>query len=481
MDDTELTPEALRLAWESGDLRYKMRLSQLEIQDAWIASQNRGHKFYIESTRRLGKSSFGLLLMTEECIKNPGHRWGFFAPVKDGLLDYVEPIIYKTYADCPEDQKPKFDKNRFLLTFPNGSTIIFRGANNQQHRTRRGLDLNGAFVDEGRDIDELDDLIESVVMPTLFTSNGWLILSSTPADTKSHPLYRYRTLAEAEKWLFRCPIQKASEYDPVEFSPQKIEAWKQESLSLPNGDEIWAREYDCEWIVSSIKAAVREWKDEYIQSPTRDPFYRFYHHYIGLDWGYKDFTALVFATWDFRKARLVVESELTFSGIEVRSDIIAEAIRRQIVKTWGEDAVVHKMISDSADPILINELNGHPGMNFIPVYKERSLEAMMNQFRVLVSKAQVLIGNNCPMTVSAVRNAVWTDKRDKLDRDAFSRHFDHLMALVYLSRMINFVDNPIPPEFGVDGARVIDLSMEKHPGWSQAAKAIDEAFTKRGK
>ena len=465
---------AINMAWKAGRLDYRLRMSQKAIKLAWEASKVNSRKFYINSTRRLGKSSFLLHLMAEECIKKPRSRWAFFAPVKDGLLDYIEPIIEKTFQDCPEDLRPKFDKNRFMFNFANGSTILFRGSNNQQHRVRRGLDLDGAGVDEGRDVDDLKDLVDSVIFPALFSSNGYLILSSTPADSFSHDLYSYYQLAEVEGWLYECDILKAAELDPDAFPKERIAEWKKET----DRDDVWQREYMCKWIIDSTRIAVPEWKSEYAKPYKPDIFYKFYHHYIGIDWGSKDFTALIFATWDFKRAKLVVEGELTFSGTAVRSDKIAEAINLMRLKLWGEDASVYRMISDSADPILINELNGHPGMNCTPVYKERSLEAMLNQFRILVGTEKIEVTQTCPMILSNLKSAVWDKTRTALDKDPYNHHFDHLMALVYLTRGLVPNENPIPKDFGVDGTRVIDLNFDNKGGKSLGAQALEDAYKK---
>lgn len=462
--------------WKDGDLSYRYRNVQKKIKADWLDSKTRSRKFYIESTRRLGKSSFLLMLMVEECIKHADYKAGFFAPVKEGLLDYIEPLIKKTFKDCPDDLRPKFNGKRFLLEFKNGSVIVFRGSNNQQHRVKRGQEFNLAGVDECRDVDDLSDLIDSVLFPALFSTNGYLILSSTPADTFSHPLYRYRTQAEVGKWLSQFTIHECSKLDPKAFPADQIAIWKQETLEGLDGEEKWEREYECKWVVAKSRLAVPEWKPCYIVTPVQDVFARFYHHYIGLDWGYKDYTALCFATWNFRGAYLSVDGELTFSGTDVRSDRIADSINLMRLKLWGEDASVYRMVSDSADPILTNEINGAAGMNFIPVQKERSLEAMLNQFRMLVAAGKVRVSPKCPMLLSNLNTAVWDKPREKLDQDLFNHHFDHLMALVYLTRVLNPYENPIPHNYGVDGQRVFDLNFDKDPMKNNAAKTIEEAF-----
>ncbi len=483
------TPEemqaALDLAWSTGRLGYLMRNTQREIKAAWIESKKRSRKFYMECTRRLGKSSMLLMLMTEECKQAPRRKCVFFAPVKEGLLDYIEPIIEETYADCPDHLRPVFDRQRFLLRFSNGSRILFRGANNKQHRVRRGIGAHLVGVDEAREIDNLLELIDSIIMPALFSNDGYLIISSTPADTRSHPLYTIRTRAQLEGWFIEITIWKASELDPDAYTPERIAEWKAETIKDIDGQERWEREYECKWVVNQRRRAVPEWDSaKMVQSFGRDPYYSFYHHYLGLDWGYKDYTALIFSTLNFRKARLEVDGELTFSGRDVRSDLISERAALEYKHLYGVPIFdplkfpsVHpyRAISDSADPILINELNKYPGMSFIGVEKAHTLDAMLQEFRILVMRGKIVVDPRCQLTIHCLENGVWTDKRDKLDQDVLAHHFDHLMALVYLARMIDWEANPIPKDFMIDGARVMELNFDGTKAQG-SGKSLEGAF-----
>lgn len=471
--------EAMNQAWSKGTLAYLLRRTQRTIKEKWIESKQRSRKFYIESTRRLGKSSLLLLLFTEECISSANRKCGFFAPVKDGLLDYIEPLIQKTFEDCPASLRPVFDRQRFMLKFRNGSTIIFRGSNNQQHRIRRGQEFHLAGIDEARDVDNLAELVESVVMPALFSADGHLILSSTPADTKSHPLHEYRQRAEVEGWFIRIDMEEAHRLDPDIYTREKIDEWKKEQLQAIDGQDIWDREYMCKWVVNKRKMAVPEWDTRTMaQLSNRDPFYPFYHHYVGIDWGYKDFTAVIFGTYNFRKARLEVDGELTYSGKDVRSDLIAAAIKAEQRALWGKDAVIWRQVSDCADPILINELNKFDGMGFIPVEKAHTLDAMMNEFRVLVAGGKIVISPKCQMLIHCLENAIWEDenKRNKLAQDVFAHHFDHLMALVYLTRVLDVATNPIPKDYMIDGVRVTEINFDKTKAQGESAKALENAF-----
>lgn len=471
----EQRPLAKSLCWKAGTLDYRRRNTQAYIKQEVAKAKAVSRKIYYETTRRLGKSSEILMMFVEHCIETPGWNAGFFAPVKDGLRDYIDPIIEKTLADCPEEDRPVYNSSRFLLEFANGSRIIFRASNNQQHRVRRGQEFNEVGIDEAREVNQLAELIESVLMPAMFSVGGYLYISSTPADTRSHPLFRYRQQAEAEGWLISITIWEAQAFDPDVYTRERIEEWMAETLKGVDGEDVWKREYECQWVVNKSRAAVPEWNGKWIGKLKRDAYYPFYQHYIGIDWGYKDFTAVDFSTYDFRNARLAFEAELAFSGTEVRSDLIAGAINAHAVKLWGPDWQATG-ISDSADPILINELNQHERMNFSPVHKAHTLEAMLNQFRLQVSNGHILVSPECAMTLHCLSNAIWDEKRDKLDQDAFARHFDHLMAAVYTARMVDVVTNPIPAQFMVDGVSVVDLNFDKQTNVTASGLALQDAF-----
>jgi hypothetical protein len=81
------------------------------------------------------------------------------------------------------------------------------------------------------------------------------------------------------------------------------------------------------------------------------------------------------------------------------------------------------------------------------------------------------------MLVSNLSSAVWDKLRVALDKDPYNHHFDHLMALVYLTRGLVPNENPIPKDFGVDGTRIIDLNFDKKQV-SLGAQALEEAYSK---
>lgn len=366
-----------------------------------------------------------------------------------------------------------------MLKFRNGSAVIFRGSNNKQHRIRRGQEFNLAGIDEARDVDDLNDLIDSVVFPSLFSTDGYMIISSTPADTRSHALYQIRERAKLEGWLIEIPIYEAQKLDPEIYTAKRIEEWKEETLKGLDGQDVWEREYECKWVVNRTRVFIPEWDtSKMVMSFSPDPYDKFYHRYLGLDWGYKDYTGVVFATLNFRKGRLEVNGELTFSGKEVRTDLMYDRIKIQRKALYGhiEDFKFYRQVSDSADPILINEINRYKGMNVIPVEKANTLEAMVNEFRILVAQGKIVVDPKCSLLIHCLENAVWDENRDKLDQDVLAHHFDHLMALIYLTRMVDWQANPIPRDYMIDGVTIIDLNFNKKGNLTDSAMALQKAF-----
>ena len=462
------TPEQIRVLWCAGRLAYRLRKIQRRIRAEWIAAKGTCQKYYIECTRRIGKSSFLLFLLSEHCIQNKGSKAGFFAPVKEGLRDYILPIIDKVFADCPEDLRPILDSH-MTLNFPNGSSIIFRGSNNQTHRIRRGNDLQIAAIDEARDVDDLDDLVDSVVIPSLFTTSGRLIISSTPADTEDHPLHAIKQAAEREGWLSHYDIYQANRFDPKDFPLDRIETWKKETT-----DQVaWEREYMAKWVKDPTKIIIPEWSDAQVGVPEHDEYFPHYHKYASLDSGVRDKTAGIFGYYDFRKAKLIIEAEFVLQDADVRTDKIAEKVKAteralgyQTMHDREADSYralqmhekMFRRVADNNNLILIQDLDALHGLNFFPTRKD-SLEAMINDLRLWIKDGRIIVDKSCTELLGCLRNAVWDKNKKELARSKVFGHFDALMALVYLVRNVDTSTNPIPKFFGKSWATHAGVPM----------------------
>lgn len=362
----------------------------------------------------------------------------------------------KVFSDCPEDIKPVLDAH-LTLNFRNGSSVIFRGSNNQQHRVRRGNDLQIAAIDEARDVDDLDSLIDSVVIPSLFTTSGRLIISSTPADTDDHPLHAIKQAAEREGWISHYTIYDAHKTDPIDFPIDRIEQWKKETTDVT----AWEREYMAKWVKDPTKIIIPEWNDTFVQGLEHDEYFQHYQKYSALDSGVRDKTVGIFGYYNFHMAKLIIESEMVLKDAEVITSKMADIIKateRQLgyqvihdtkdpkYKMLSLHEKVYRRVADNDNLILINDLNSLHDLNFYATRKDE-LPAMINLTREWVKDGRIIIDKSCKELLGCLNNAIWDKNKKELARSKIYGHFDALMALVYLVRNVDTQTNPIPKYF----------------------------------
>jgi hypothetical protein len=435
------------VAWTTGHLDYRLRPLQKEASKGWEASKAlKNREFYLEATRRFGKSFWMLSQLNKICIQEPKARCMFFAPVRQGLMDYVMPLITELFDDCPDGLKPFFHVQQFKLTYKNGSSLIFRGANMKQHRFRRGNNIRAAAIDELRDVDDLENLIESVIKPSLFSSNGYLLMGSTPADSMEHPAYSYRQLAIKEGWFYRATIWDAGDKDPQNFPPERIEEFRRKARN----EIAWKQEYECEWVRDPNSAIVPGWDQktmivppDFIAGIKKDKDFKHFRYFEAVDFGVKDFTVCLVGFYNYKDATLYIERELIMNGKDLTTRAFGASLLR-IEEELGISERVYLRVSDN-DPgsqLLALDLMDSHGMAFYQTDKDR-LHAMVNKLNIFVDGNRVRVSSECPFTTGSLQNCQWDDDRKQFKRSVIYGHADAVAALIYMVR--NLVEsNPIP-------------------------------------
>lgn len=200
------------------------------------------------------------------------------------------------------------------------------------------------------------------------------------------------------------------------------------------------------FVLISDRAIVPEWNEHYIGVPEQEGEYKFYHHYVACDWGVRDKTALVFATYDFKRAKLIVEGEYTLTNKDVTTARIADIVKGRCTDLWG-DAKVHRYIGDN-DLQIINDLNITYRLPFVSTDKT-DLTSMVNALRLAVQANQLVVDENCKELIGNLRSGVWDKTYKSFERTQLYGHFDLLAALIYLIRNLDKHTNPIPPTYGI--------------------------------
>ncbi len=326
----------------------------------------------------------------------------------------------------------------------------------------------------------MDNLVDSVVIPSLFTTLGRLLISSTPADTEDHPLFAIKQAAEREGWYFKATIHDAARYDPDDFPPSRIALFKSETKD----PVAWEREYEAKWVKDPTKTVIPEWSHAHERDVERDEFFQFYHKYAALDSGVTDKTAGILGYYDFKRAALIIEDEMVLQGEEVRTDRIAEGIKAREValgyqslhdrksdeyKRLMPNEKVYRRVADNDNLILVQDLGALYDLDFFPTRKD-DLDAQVNAVREWAKNGRILVAPKCKELVGCLRNGIWDKKREKLAKSKIYGHFDALMALVYLVRNVDTMTNPIPQYYGRNWATHPGVPVDAHRPQSQAEK-----------
>jgi hypothetical protein len=281
------------------------------------------------------------------------------------------------------------------------------------------LDL--IILDEVGFTSNLDYIYKSVIIPaTTHRPDAKIILISTPPSTPAHAFLDYAQRAEVEGGYAMFTI-----YDNPMIDEATIERLKKES----GGEHTttFRREYLCEFITDTDLAIIPEWHDNCIQDIPRDEYYSYYHKYVGMDLGVKDFTALIFGYYDFKQAKLIIEDEFKMHGPTMNTEKLVAEIKAKELELW-ETQVPFRRISDNNNLHLLQDFSYLHNLVFTATNKD-TLEAMINEVRIMVAAGQIIIHPRCKQLIGCLKYGVWTMKKDKFARSSVYGHFDSLAWL----------------------------------------------------
>lgn len=439
---------AIRLAWETGRLRYKFKPIQIRMAEDWERGKQRSRKHVLHISRRVGKSTFLFMLAVESCLQKAGARVGFVAPVERRLEDYISVIATKVFLDCPEDLKPDFAVHKNIYMFKNGSQIVFAGSNNQSYNSLRGMDFDKFFVDEAAFVDNLTELVDEVAMPTLLHTKGHLVLSSTSPITPDHPFKRYCEATASLDSYSRYTIDDDETLEKAEVELLIAEMGGRESSRC-------RRELFCEFTVDEERALTPAWREIFIREEKRDEYFPFYHLYESMDLGFKrDFTCIAFWYYDYKKQRVVIEDEIVIKGPMLASKLLADMIKAKEKALWDignpdkPPRELYKRVSDNDDLIFLNTLSIEQNLHFTPTSKD-SLHEMIDRTNNFFREDRISIHPRCKYISQCFRTGIWDKDRKKLDRSDVLGHYDGVMAVAYGLQNLDSWSNPIPPTFGL--------------------------------
>lgn len=435
------TPEQIKSAqieaWHRGKLDWKLKPVQRHIDQVYNSVT--AQLFVGNCSRQLGKSYWAVVKAVSFAIKNPKSQIRYGSAFYTELSEFIIPAFEKVMEDCPPSIKGKYKSQGQKFVFPNGSVIKLVGIDKNPNGLR-GNALDLIILDEVAFIANLDYVYKSVIIPTTTRRpNCKIIMISTPPATPAHAFVKYVSKAQLEKAYAKFTI-----HDDVTMTDENIARLAKEQGGVES--TTWRREYLCEFVLDDNHALVREWKDTMIGSVPKDQYYQYYHKYVGMDMGRKDMTALVFGYYDFKAATLYIEDEITMEGTTWTTVSLKDAVIAKEKELWDEMKPFRR-VADNNNPHLIMDLNQLHGVHFLETNKE-SLEAMVNEVRLLVGAGRIIVNPKCLKTIGCLQFGIWDKNRKEFERSEDYGHFDHFAALMYLVRNMATNSNPIPTTHG---------------------------------
>lgn len=437
--------QAIAILWHQGQVAWKLDECQKDLYNAY---KNATHKTLVWCcSRRLGKSFCLCVIALERCLQKPGTVVKYIAPSQKHVKMIIRPLIKDILKDCPKEIRPEFKTADNIYRFPNGSEIQLAGTDNGHAESLRGGSSDICIVDEAGFCDDLEYIVQSILIPTTTTTRGKIILSSTPPKSADHQFVDYMEDAEAKGTLIKKTI-----YHGIgsRITMDIIEEIIEELGGI--NSPAFQREYLCQIIQDENKAIVPEFtpelQKEVIQAWDVPPYRDLY---VSGDVGFKDFSVFLFAYYDFRAGKLIIEDELVMSGEKMTTEVLAAEIKRKEEKLWLNPITLevqkpYLRICDN-DLKLINDLHVLHRLDFLPTKKDDA-DAALNNLRIMIKEKRIMIHPRCTILITHLKYGKWDKNRRKYARSKDHGHYDGIDALKYLVRNVQFNKNPYPFLYG---------------------------------
>lgn len=452
-----------------GDLTYKLKGIQREMRDSVYKSK--GKKTVYLASRRIGKSFTMCVIATEFCVKQPDRIVKLIFPKKKDAQQVARSHFKQVLADCPPSLKPTWKEQDKTFYFPNGSEIQMAGTDGGSAESVRGSAAHLILLDEAgfHDYNDFEYIVQSILMPTLLTTKGKMIMASTPSKEPDHPfMSKYLPQAKAEGHLIEYDI-----YANPMITPDMIDEIADE-YPLGKDDPAFKREFlliseadNDMMVIPDFDKTVQ--KDIVVTSEMPECF----DAYVSGDPAVGDLTGILFGYYDFLRDKLVILDELVMGGEgekQLTTEDIAHGVQRKEKTLFmnaltGEVKEPYLRIMDNNNPILINDLFKEHGLRFIPTKKDGKRE-QVNKVRMMIRKGRIEINPRCKNLIyhlettrwKKLKNGTMTDKFDRskgIHKKYKGHHGDLVDALIYMVRNVQFNKNPYPKDWNaLKGANV---------------------------
>lgn len=442
--------------WNRGELKWLLYPHQRpiyeKIREVIASDDPTKNSYIIDCARQFGKSFIMFLIAVEECLRRPKQTVAYVGPLKSQVNEIINGhtfgVLFKT---CPNNLIPKHDGS--TLEFYNGSRIRLAGTDNKNYLNLRGGAANLVLLDEAGFMAELEIGVLPTVEPLTKTTGGKVIYASTPPDTLDHDYIEILRFHDESGLISTYTI-----YDDKSLSPIQLEKIIQQCKGI--NTTKFKREYLCQRVVESSIQVIPEISDVialgkesqfFINDDYKnDEFLRYYHKYVVIDTGVRDKTGVIFAHYNYRAKKVIVEHCFDLQGKDYNTAKLSELVKTTVSNLWPDLTNCNiQYIADSNNLVVINDLNAIYHLPFVGTTKGR-LDEMTGKVRDWVYDNRILFAPAAMEAYNCTKFAVWAKSRTEFARSAKYGHYDLTASLVYLIRNIDDLSDPIPRFYGLD-------------------------------
>ena len=460
---------AIKELWYRGNLHFKIKHRDIQnrIEDKYNEIRARGGMLFVcNIARRSGKTFWAAKKATEIClneaIDRPVVKYG--SAFYEDLRKFIYPTFEKLLSDSPNSFPKEAIESRKVLEFhANTARIDFAGLDLKPN-SLRGDYADLVIIEEAGFVSKLKYIYDSVCVPmTMYRDGAMIVMIGTPGEDINHDfMTTFKKKAIQENAYLELTID---DNDALTQSQRffYLNECIDESTKL--------REYYCKVVVDESRAIIPEWKPEFVKEINKDELFQFYHKYESMDLGVIDKTVALYGYYDFKEAKLKILNELVMNGPEMTTAVLAEALKKKSLETWG-DKVIYKRVSDNNNLLLLNDLSHEFKIRFSPISKD-SLHAMVNKVRTWVAQNRIEVSPNCTELIGCLEGGIWDKNRREFLRSESYGHYDALASLIYLVRVINEQTNPIPALYKISSqTHHIPHDIVKNKNASELRKLI---------
>lgn len=483
------SPKARAEAWRKGQLWWLLDSLQYRFYQQFYASAGQRRTVVWDIARRVGKT-YALLVLALECaLRGSGRSIKYAAKTQVDVRKMIRPSIRRILATCPEDIRPKDDKQtnelrvfRTPAARKSGeadSIIDIAGCDGGHYENLRGQEAHLWIVDEGAFVPELSTVVDEVLWPQTWNTGGPGLIASSPPDTPGHAFQGYylgakRVGLSARATFWETPRYSETEKWDIVRQGAEMKRMTVEEFMLST---VYRREFLAEFVVEETRACLPRLTETLAERLTvpevSTPLFADWYTVIDLG-GSRDPTFITTGYYDFRR-----QKERWQRGkklIRPTTEEIAKEARALELETFGQQRELrgmHFRIMDDDLGIVRRDLAQKYGLVTIAPQKDDKQAGLMGLQDAML-REEVEFDPACPEILAQCQAAIWNKQHTEYERVEGFGHFDALDCVLYGHRNVIPNKGRVPHLYGVDLQNTIPARGQ--PELSKSSKALLRAF-----